>query len=351
MEKVKEHIKRNVSLYIALGISLVLAILSYVWKPSEEYDLYQYYTWLNKLQFFKGKDIIDFFIYRGEPLIMGYFYIIAQIGNFQLLQVIPTFLFFFIGLFILIDYSKKKNVSKYITMLVGLFWFSLYKYVLVVSSFRYSLAYMVFVLALYFDYIKNKDKRLVLILYIIPCLIHTSSFILIALRIFNNIKNKKIVFGIICSITILLVFPEVITLCVGVISNGLLSNIADKIYIYFGRREFNISLQYFFRVFQTLFMILLSVYYDYKNKEDKFNSEYNRYLYIISIFTVLCIPYYSAFLRFNDLLLLIMLPKMLITLNNIKKQRDKKIIYFICLIFIIAGIRIQIPVWEKMYFI
>ena len=282
---------------------------------------------------------------------MAYFYIIAKIGNFQLLQVIPTFLFFFIGLFLLTDYSKEKNVSKYITLLVGFVCFSLYKYVLVVSSFRYSLAYMIFVLALYFDYIKNKDKKLVFALYIIACLIHTSTFILIALRVINNIKNKKIILVVICGITIVLTFPELITFCTGLISNGVLSNIAKKIYTYFGNREFNISLQYFFRVSQTIFMILLSAYYDYKNKEEKFNLEYNRCIYIISIFTVLCIPYYSAFLRFNDLLLLVMLPKMLITLNNIKRPIDKKIIYFICLVFIIAGIRIQIPVWGKMYFI
>ena len=209
---------------------------------------------------------------------------------------------------------------------------------------------MIFALGIYLDYIKNKGKFITWVLYIIPCFIHISSFILLALKIISSMKNKKIIIGILCLIAIIMIFPNIITIIIPRISNNILDNITEKILLYFGTEELNVSLQFCFRVFQSIFIILLGIYGDYINKgKNRITAKHNQYLYTICLFLILSIPYYTVFFRINDFLLVVMLPKILDSLSAIKNKRDKYMCYSVCILFIIAGIRIQIPIFNNMF--
>ncbi len=350
MDRFINHIKKHIEIYISLIIALALAILAYLWVPKQGYDLYQYYNWLEKLRTFNTKDVIGFFKLRGEPVIMLYFYIIAKIGNFQLLQVLPTFLFYFIALFMLVDYAKSRKISYSKVTFVGMLLFSLCEYVYIAGCFRYTLAFIIFALALYLENIKGKNNKWIWILYVLPCLIHTATFILLAFRILSSIKNKKLIIAVMSAIIIVMVFPKIIVLPISYISIEGLNRITMKIIMYFNKWQIPLNLQYIYRIAQTLFLIFTSIYFDIINKENNIFKKYNKYLYIIVIFTILCIPYHTLFFRFNDLLLILMLEKIMELFNSFKYKKEKYFFFIVFISFMVAGIRIQIPVFKQMYF-
>ena len=99
---IKKDNKKNIYLVIAFDIALALAILSYMWIPSEEYDLYRYYSWMDNMQNLKGSKLINYlYTSRGEPLTMTYFYIISKTNNYSLLQFFPTLIVYFIIFYII----------------------------------------------------------------------------------------------------------------------------------------------------------------------------------------------------------------------------------------------------------
>lgn len=351
IEKVKVHIKSNISIYIAIMVALIFAIIGYFWVPRQEYDLYQYYSWMEKMNYYNISELISYFIARGEPITMIYFYIIAKIGNFQLLQVLPTFLFYFIAFYMLIDYAKLRQISQKKVIFVALILMALVEYIFIMGCFRYTLAYVIFALALYLNYVKNKKSKWIGVLYIIPCLIHTSAFILLALRLIIMIKNKKVLVAILSAVSIILFFPQPFIWGIQQVlgdSNELISKL--KLYFIDSRNEMQLSLQYCFRIMQNFSLIFANLYFNYVNKKDNnLFVGYDKFLNILSMVVIICIPYQTVFFRFTDMFLIAMLVKLLEILHTLNSKKEKYLFYSCCILFIIAGVRIQIPVFQLMY--
>lgn len=351
LDKLKEHFKKNIAIYIAIIIAAIPAIIGYFWTPRQGYDLYEYYSWMQKMNTFNMQDLVSYFIYRGEPIVMLYFYVIAKIGNFQLLQVLPTFLFYFIAFYMLIDYAKQKEISYKKVALVAIVLIALVEYIYIMGCFRYTLAYIIFALALYLNYMKKKKGIGIALLYIIPCFIHLSAFIFLALRIIALIKNKKVLIAIISIIAVVLIFPQpFVEFAKQILGENSLIN---KINYYFieSRSEIQLSLQYFFRIAQNLFLILISLYYDWRHKKENPFKDYNKFLNLMLIVVILSTPYQAMLVRFTDMLLMLMLLKMLALLHSLKEKKEKCFFYGCLWLFIIAGIRIQIPVFGLMYMV
>lgn len=353
---VKFFMIKNINIVIPVVIATLLSILAYFFNPSTGYDLNSYYGWLDKLAGYNTKDVIYMITYRGEIIIMFYFYIIAKIGIYSLLQVLPTFIFYFIMFFIIFDYSKINNISIKKTLIVCLIFVSLYQYVFIVSGVRCGLAYCIFIFALYLDYIKKKKNVVILLIYIIPLFIHTSIIILLFFRLLEYIKNKKITIGIMIALGIFIMFPSLLVSTMGIINatwknNEFFTMINEKIIFYTVQDNISMNLQYFFRILQTSLLIATHVYIC-KKVNIETNNGYNNFLNIVSIFTISCTMYYSMYMRFVDLIVFLMLVRLLALLKRINSidKRLKACLYLVYLAFIVGGIRIQIPVFINMYF-
>lgn len=332
---------------IPLLIASLFAVFSYFYIPSSGYDLYEYYGWMDKMLTFSRNDLINYIFYRLEFIIMIYFYLMANIGKYQLVQVLPTFLFYFIILYISFDFFKEKKglVLKKIFAIVT--FLSLFKYISIVSNLRYSLAYSIFSLAIYFDLYKRKKTFAYKILYIIPLFIHTSSIILILFRLIFSIKPYRLKYLFVFIICFFLFFPHLLINILSVFDFlPLASFFVERLYMYLVVEAPSFSLQYYFRICQVfLFFACVLILI----KKDRRKTNIYLYFFMMTLFTISLIPYYTLFLRILDFLTLLF-PIILFAL--LEMLDDKNLNYIICLIifmFVIAGIKIQIPIFINMY--
>ena len=340
------------NILIPLIFSLLFALLAYYYVPTKGYDLYEYYSWMDKMLAFNTNDLLNYIFYRGEFVIMGYFYLIALIGNYSLAQFFPVFFIYFIMFYIIFDYGKLKNKGIKEILFVCLTFISLFKFIFAVSSFRYVLAYSIFTLGIYFEFIKNKKNIFYKLLYIIPLFIHTSSFILIFFRLILIIKNKKLIFLLLSIFCLCMFFPNLIIYCLNLF-NGIqfMDFIGGRVKMYLIDESFSITLQFIFRTIQTVLITLAGLICYYKTEKKEY-SQYFLFYFVIGLFTLSQITHYSIYMRFIDMLLFLspIIIYDLLCYIKCKGKVMKFLVYSIILIFIIGGIRIQIPVFEQMYF-
>lgn len=357
-KSLKKFFLKNNHIILALLIASALATLSYFFKPRLGYDLYAYNLWLDTMMSLNKVDLINYIFHSGEFLIMLYFYFIALMGNYSLVQVFPTLIFYFIIFYMIFDYAKLKKKSTMKVILTSILFCSLFKYVFVVSCMRYPLAYVIFTLGLYLEFIKHKKSILYKFIYIIPIFIHISSFMLLIFRILLELKNKKIIYFLLAFFSLMLYFPNAIIYILDFFNHiKFVEYIMNKIDFYLISEHIRISLQFAFRMVQTFLLIIAGFfcYYNLEKKNTKSikkHKQYYLYYLIIGIFTLSQIIYYSLSMRFIDMLLFLS-PIVILDLLDLISEKNKKtkvIIYSIIILFIVGGIRIQIPIFKDMYF-
>lgn len=340
-------------LYIFIP-ALLLACLAYCFKPFGDNvcDLTAYYGWMDKMLIFEGLDLFLYLMRAGEIIIMIYFYIIARIGNYQLLQFFPTLIFYYSMFYMIYNYAKKNKISKKYIFIVIILFLSLFKYIFIVSSFRYSLAYCLFALGIYFDLIEHKTEKKYKLFYILPIFIHISTIMLLFFRILFYFKEKKIFWFILGLVLLICIFPLPFIKFLALFNSlPLVSYLVNKINYYLLSEIVPIFLQYIFRIFQAIVFLIFGLI-AYKINNNSKEKDYILFYIMICIFMITTVSYYSVFMRLIDFVLFIspvVLYKLLTHSINMKK------IYKICLyamIFalIVAGIRIQVPIFINMYF-
>ena len=293
LEKLRDS---NIKQYIYIVLpALFLAILAYFFKPygDRSCDLTEYYGWMDKMLTFNQKDLISYLFRGGEIIVMLYLYIIALIGNYQLLQVFPTFILYFIIFYIIYDYAKRNNISKKYKFIVILTFLSLFKYIFVVSTFRYSLAYSIFTLGVYFDFIAKKKEKRYKILYILPIFIHASTIILLFFRIFFNFKNMKFFRFMLGLIFAVCLFPQIFIKIFYIFDFiPFVDYLFTKAEYYLINENVDIFLQYAFRISQSILFFILGIIVYKCNKKSKEKNYILHYL-IISLFTIIIANYSS----------------------------------------------------------
>lgn len=186
--------KKHRIIYMML-LAFNLALISLHLDPSKyALDLNAYFSNMDNMRQIGLESFLQIYVTQKEFLTNILFYIYASLGNYNLWTFTVTFLCYGIFFYILADYAKVKDIpdKNYIIIMVVsiLFYNNLYA----ITGLRNSLAMMIFLLAVYIEYFKEKRNILWKILYIIPCFIHMSMAIGVILRLcmicYKN-KNKK----------------------------------------------------------------------------------------------------------------------------------------------------------------
>ena len=342
--------KKRGRLIIPFLIASLLAILAYFFQPRIGYDLCSYNIWIQNMKSFNGSDVLNYIFYNGEFISMFYIYIISRIGNVQLLQVLPTFLIYFIILYIIFDYCKMIRSSRKSLLLIMILSLSLFKYVFAVSSFRYILAYCIFSLAVYKDLVKKEKSFLCYALYVVPIFIHISSILLILIRMLFVIKNTKLRLLFFTLMFFVFLFPRALFEIFGLFSDTfIIDYFLKKMDLYFNVEYVSMNLQYFFRILQTLFFLLICLITRFDEENESKLLFYSFFEYA-TIFTLGVFMHYSLFMRLSDFII-ILSPVVLYNFFRCVKLYKKIYVFSIlCIIlFIIGGIRIQIPIFMDMY--
>lgn len=351
----KKNHKKIMCLILAFDFSFALAVLAYYWVPSKEYDLSRYYTWMDNMQVFKGDILIDYlFFSRGEPITMVYFYIISLTNNYSLLPFFPTLIGYFIMFYIIIDYCQIKKYSNKMTIFLILLFISLFKYIFLVSGIRSTFAMILCTLALYKEFIKNNQKWYIKILYLVALGIHSGIIAIIFIRILISIKRilkmkaTKLVIFIVTILAIAILFLMLFSNQI-----SFLNFIKEKLVSYISLKP-TISLQYVFRSLQLiLFAGILFLVWKNKIYDNVYTDNMKKYYKFLQILIIICLIafiYYDIWIRYLDFILFLELPIIADLLASYKNKKNKEYIVLISIltIFIIGGVRIQIPIFADM---
>ncbi|MGH2075733.1 EpsG family protein [Aerococcus urinaeequi] len=179
--------------YNLMFISLFF-ILGYLYQPYRNYDLFRYFVEMNLLSRYSYLDSFSVGVYANEPLIHTVFYIIGKIGNFSLLS--STAMGTITTLIVLagykIIYNKNYNFANYSFFLYFTVVIGMIGIVNTMSGISQILAWSFALIAINYDYFsQNKNKIISFLLYLIPLGIHSSSIILLLIRVFTIVFKKR----------------------------------------------------------------------------------------------------------------------------------------------------------------
>lgn len=183
--------KKHSKIYGIL-LAFILAIIAYNFVPKVEHDLYRYYL---EMQAYYSK--INFFNFLSDNNIAKAIFkllqfIFAKIGNFNLLPFFCTFIGYNITFWIILDYSKLKEIKSSVTISIIIAFICSFYHINFMSGLAQYLAISIAFLGFYLEYVKENKSNLVKILYVLPVTIHISTIMFLAFRILLCFKWNKI---------------------------------------------------------------------------------------------------------------------------------------------------------------
>lgn len=183
--------RKNRGHYSAM-LALVFAGLAYWFVPAHEMDLTRYFQQLSMYStmpwdLFVSQVLTKSILVLQELL----FYAIAQTRNFHLLPAIVVFATYFITLYMITDYAYRNELSSRNTLKVIIVTLCILPFPVIVSNVRNVLSFVIFALAVYRDFEKDKMDLFTIVFYITPLFIHISSLALVILRLLVPIYRTK----------------------------------------------------------------------------------------------------------------------------------------------------------------
>lgn len=200
-------------------------------------DIVEY---INLLHSYSGRSLLDCFNsnnYEGLYVFHFWLWIIAKIGDKQLLPATAVFFYYFCLFYVLGDYRLRKDwdLPNFSVLVIPVICMSQFAFIL--NSFRSYVAFAWFFLAVYRELVQGKKDWLNIVLYIAPGFLHISAFVLLFIRVIAHFrKHSWILTGI-----IILSARENITILAEKLSNvssstfflGTLKNLIVKADMYF----------------------------------------------------------------------------------------------------------------------
>ena len=327
--------KKTVKIILII-YTLLLTIIAYFYNPSVTADLSRYF---DSLEFYKKMNGITFLNYlktSSTPLAIIYLKIVANMNNVHLLPAISTIIFYGIYFWILYHIVLKyKNSFKSLAIGILLLMIS-GKYMFLISGIRNGLAFILIIIGLYNEFIKNKSLLSNLPLYIMSILIHPSSFIIILIRLVflllekNDNIVKKIInlfVALIFSFLFCKVFPDIIDF---VFEKGL------------GYIEGDVYYNVWEQIISILTIIFIFIYfYINKSSSNKYLNLLKKLIILYSVFTCLFVFEHSIFARFTYFTYLLFI-LYVVGNNNSNELLNKKrsnsfiLIMIVILLFIVS---------------
>lgn len=318
--------KKNRIIYMTL-LAFDIGLISMQLDPSKYgLDLNVYFSIMDIMKQIKWETFIQTYISQKEFLTNILYYIFASIGNYHLWTFTATFICYSIMFYIITDYSTIKEISskQYWIMIALVILF--YNNILALTGVRNNFAMMIYLLAVYKEFFREDKNFLYKLLYIIPCFIHMSMALGIALRIiliFYKKPNKKYI------IALLMVYALSPTIVLSIASklNGtaIFSDLYEKTVTYSASGANILNNVYnLIKIiaFMNLFIIFEKIYI---NQESKIRNITE----LICLFTLFSSNYSLVRDRWYDACIILLA---LCFINDIKKYFNIKGIYKVVLL-------------------
>nr|BCB22856.1 EpsG family protein [Erysipelothrix tonsillarum] len=328
-------------------IALFLAVFSYYWQATNQYDLFVYKDITDRFSVFTFRESLRYLTSRGEFLSMLYFYIVSFFSDRSIIPVIPVFVTYLLLFQLLITLNVSKKYSTATIFIVNFYFFSNFKYLMVMSGFRFWFAIVLFATFLY----KVENEGYSEFWLFLPLLFHNSIILFLILYFIAKFPLRRSFILIIAGFSILVLGANLLPMFVNFPLNeqGILVTLINKYVMYFNF-NFNLSNQFLLLVFEIIIAIGTLVYlkcFDLIN-----DTIWNRVCMLVIILSALSFGNADLIKRFFELGRILMLPNYYLLVNNsisfYKEKGKRKYLLPIVLLLIVGlgGVFVQIRIWQ-----
>ncbi len=342
--------KEKRGILYSLLIGFALGLIAYYFIPPFEYDLFRHHHAVIRLSNLTFSTAISLYkTFELEIIPFLYSFIISKLNNIDLLQFFIVSIGYSILFYMLYDYRKKIEINDINFLIIVLFTIFGFLALNFISGLYCYIAIIVFAFALYNEYIKEKNKILSYILYVLTLFMHTSMFfpfaILVVYKIFKNKLNaKNLTICIAC-----VIFAEYILLFLSSVLNVSFIDQINTMYRHYISRNGSMKKLYSGTVaFVEITKIIMTIICIVLQKERKKTEGINGYIILLTILTTLMLQKSIVMIRFAMLIQFLGIVPMADFLKVDLKEQDKmhKLIYFsivaLCMIYIAYFFRIFI---------
>ncbi len=336
--------KKNSFIYPIL-IGLFFGVIVYHYLPPSDYDLFRHHQVVLQMMGVSWKNIwIIADKMEIESLATLISYVVALIGDKNLLQFFIVSVGYSILFYLLYDYRKQTNLPLIVFIPITIFTFFGFSALFFISGLWNYVAILIFALGFYLDYYKNKNKILCYIIYLIPVLLHSAMVfplgILILYKLFGNKLNIKTIITmliiLIFSMTILHYINQVVSIELFITIERMYNSYFinnTQMYTFYGGTAFLIEMS---KLAITIIAIFL------QNEKEKF-SKINGFIILLSIAVLIMLPKTIVVIRF---IMLIQFIGIIPIMDAFKKMNKNKLL----LLFSISALSIIFIVYQMKLF-
>lgn len=319
--------------------TIFLSLIAFLFVPNRGSDLYRLIPIMNLYSNTEFSEFILKIKSSSTPISELYLYTIGKVGINGLLPAITCFLYYNNLFYILKRSIERYKVSKQNIVLIFLYMMASGNFMQVITGIRTMLAFSFIAVCYYDEFIEKKSIWKNIHIYILACLLHSTSFILLFFRIIflfieKNNSLSKYIFKLIFILIIFLASWKYSEKYILAMYKKGVSYFTLGIYSYFWEYLIAIIL-----LIVIIFIVIMSLKIN-KNKEIR---ELRMMLITIITFLILVSFEYNTFQRFTMFLHIISTPILVNLLNKshgkIRIQIKHIIFYSSIFILIIACIR------------
>lgn len=189
--------------------SLFMGIMGYSFQnPATNPDLVRYIAMVEGYSDLNFFNVFNAGQYNNLFVIDVWFWLIAEIGDYQLVAATASLFSYLIILYILQDYSRRNRFSFFTRLIAAVLVMGVVNFALVVNAIRSVVAFSLVLLSVYRELYQKKKNIWTYICYVIPIFMHFAAILLVIIRVVLVIKRRwvKIVAMLICFIPIYIEF-------------------------------------------------------------------------------------------------------------------------------------------------
>lgn len=311
--------------------ALSLATLAYIWIPNESSDLYRYHQ---QMELMNGHDL-GFFLSSAkeafEPAHHLIKYIVAQTGNYGLLQFIGVFLCYFGITWLACDYAEMKTMKRSSFTLILFYALVANGFIYYASAIWCYLAIICIAIGLYLQFFKEK-KYLQYVFFILAACLHIGTLYVVAFTILLSSWKifRKMKISILIAVFIFaLVFGTTLSYIGNILGpESALGTVITEMYDeYFVNGNQFRNLHEGWNLYLPLLNSIVGVVAGLCQSKNKNLHEYSSIIAYLSVFIAATMLTAGVFLRFGLLIAIATSPLLIETLETINSKRLQLIFY------------------------
>ncbi len=310
---------------------LAIAVIAYHSVPVDRIwiDLKSYLADLKLYRPMSFADFVDQLSERPLPVLQFYLYFISKLGKDGFLMGITILLVYGVNFYILFDAAQRYHIGSGAVRFAIVFLVCTYPYYDAISWTKNPLAFALFALSLYGEFIQERPKLVCWAGYALAAGIHTSITALIMLRIILIFWGRFSQLFVKIALLIFSVFVDpIMNFLMRLLPNSLYLETMDaKVDSYFGAVEIKSFNRW--GVCVSKYIVLIISYLQYvmwaKNEpdENRISNKYLDYLMILLFFLGGTILRHDLFTRMTIFAGIIFQPVLLCVLQQCEKKRAK----------------------------